>query len=91
MSIDLSTGWEYAPAPESAAIGAVKDRYLPYVDGAFVEGRGEDLETFNPGTGEVLTTVSRSTAADVDVAVPAARAAAIVLSIIGSTVVSQSR
>ena len=32
--------WEYAPAPESAAIGAIKDRYLPFIDGTFVEGGG---------------------------------------------------
>ena len=30
--------WEYAPAPESAAIAGVKDRYLPFIDGTFVEG-----------------------------------------------------
>ncbi|MEO7093811.1 MAG: aldehyde dehydrogenase family protein [Polyangiales bacterium] len=71
----LSDGWTYAPAPESAAIAAVKDRYLPFVDGTFVEGHGDDAETFNPGTAEVLATVSQSTTADVDVAVAAARRA----------------
>ena len=40
--------WEYAPAPESAAIGAIKDRYLPFIDGTFVEGGGEDLITVQP-------------------------------------------
>jgi urate oxidase len=38
--------WEYAPAPESTAIGQVKDRYLPYIDGAFVEGRGDDRKAW---------------------------------------------
>ena len=33
--------WEYAPAPESSAIAAIKDRYLPYIDGTFVEGGGD--------------------------------------------------
>jgi len=35
--------FEYAPAPESSAIAAIKDRYLPYIDGTFVEGGGADL------------------------------------------------
>ena len=67
--------WEYAPAPESAAIGRVADRYQPFIDGAFVDGRGADLESINPGIGQRLTTVSTVTTADVDVAVGAARRA----------------
>jgi aldehyde dehydrogenase (NAD+) len=67
--------WDYAPAPESAAIGRVKDRYQMYVDGAFVDGRGEDLTTVNPATGEPLSVVSTASGADVDAAVRAARAA----------------
>ncbi len=43
--------WDYAPAPESASIGKIKDRYLPFVDGEFVEGKGADVDTINPGTG----------------------------------------
>ena len=73
--LDLTGGWDYAPAPESAAIAAVKDRYLPFVDGGFVEGHGEDVDTVNPGTGEPLAAVSTTTTADVDVAVRAARRA----------------
>src|SRR5690349_21797066 len=67
--------WDYAPAPESAAIGAVKDRYLPYIDGTFVEGRGDDLVTLNPATGERLSTVSTVDGGDLDRAVAAARRA----------------
>ena len=67
--------WTYAPAPESSAIAAIKDRYLPYVDGTFVEGGGDDLDTINPGTGEKLSTVSTVDAADLDRAVKAARRA----------------
>ena len=58
--------WEYAPAPESAAIGAIKDRYLPYIDGTFVEGGGEDLTTFSPGPAQPLSTVSTVSDADVE-------------------------
>ncbi len=61
--------WTYAPAPESSAIAAIKDRYLPYIDGTFVEGGGPDLDTLNPGTGEKLSTVSTVDAAGVDRAV----------------------
>ena len=67
--------WEYAPAPESAAIGNVKDRYLPFIDGAFVEGGGPDLDSINPGTAEKLTTVSTVDTTDLDTAVAAARRA----------------
>ncbi len=67
--------WDYAPAPESSAIGAIKDRYLPYIDGTFVEGGGDDLDTINPGNGEKLAAVSTVSPADVDRAVAAARRA----------------
>lgn len=67
--------WDYAPAPESAAIGKIKDRYLPFVDGELVEGRGADVDVVNPGTGQPLTVVSTSGEEDVDVAVRAARRA----------------
>ena len=67
--------WEYSPAPESSAIADIKDRYLPFIDGAFKEGSGEDRDTINPGTGDRLSTVSTVDAADVDRAVKAARRA----------------
>jgi aldehyde dehydrogenase (NAD+) len=67
--------WQYAPAPENAAIGRVKPRYQPYIDGAFADGSGADAPTINPGTGETLAQVSQSGVADVDRAVAAARAA----------------
>ena len=67
--------WNYAPAPESSAIAAIKDRYLPFIDGTFVEGGGPDLDTLNPGTGERLSTVSTVNAADIDRVVTAARRA----------------
>jgi aldehyde dehydrogenase (NAD+) len=67
--------WEYSPAPESSAIGDIKDRYLPFIDGSFKEGNGEDRDTINPGTGKRLSTVSTVNAADIDRAVNAARQA----------------
>ena len=65
----------YAPALESAAIAAVAPRYQMYVGGEFIDGRGEDLISVNPASGEPLTTVSTASAEDVDTAVRAARTA----------------
>ena len=65
--------WEYAPAPESAAIGRVKDRYRMFVGGKFVDGRGGDVASINPATESELAAVSWSSTADVDDAVRAAR------------------
>ncbi len=67
--------WDYAPAPESAAIGRLRDRYQMYVGGRFVDGRGDDVKTVNPANEEMLATVSTAAASDVDTAVAAARAA----------------
>ena len=67
--------WDYAPAPESAAIGRVRDRYQMFVGGAFVDGTGDDLTTLNPGTGEPLAVVSTASDTDVDHAVRRARKA----------------
>ena len=67
--------WEYSPAPESSAIADIKDRYLPFIDGMFKEGSGEDRDTVNPGTGERLSAVSTVNEADIDRAVKAARRA----------------
>ncbi|NNG35986.1 aldehyde dehydrogenase family protein [Nakamurella aerolata] len=66
---------DYAPAPESAAIGRIQPRYQMYLDGAFVDGGGADLTTVNPGTGEPLATVATAGKGDVDRAVAAARRA----------------
>ncbi|TKV58838.1 aldehyde dehydrogenase family protein [Nakamurella flava] len=67
--------WQYAPAPESPAIGRVAERYRPFIGGRFVDGRGEDVKTVNPATEEPLATVSLGAAADIDDAVSAARRA----------------
>ena len=74
-STSTAIHWDYAPAPESAAVGRVRDRYQMYVGGRFVDGRGDDVTTINPGTEEALASVSTAGIADVDDAVAAARAA----------------
>ena len=67
--------WQYAPAPESAALANVAPAYRPFVDGAFVDGGGEALKTVNPATEEVLAEVGTASPDDVDRAVAAARRA----------------
>ncbi|SDP02467.1 aldehyde dehydrogenase (NAD+) [Nakamurella panacisegetis] len=67
--------WDYAPAPESAAIGRVKQRYQMFVGGRFVDGGGDDLETLNPATAEPLSVVSTASGGDIDTAVGHARKA----------------
>ena len=67
--------WEYDPAPESAAIGRLRDRYQMFVGGTFVDGRGDDVKTVNPATEEALASVSTASTADIDDAVRAARTA----------------
>jgi aldehyde dehydrogenase (NAD+) len=67
--------WEYAPAPESAALANLKPAYRPFVDGEFVDGGGEPLKTLNPATEEVLAEVGTADQDDVDRAVAAARRA----------------
>ncbi|MGH3630062.1 MAG: aldehyde dehydrogenase family protein, partial [Sciscionella sp.] len=61
--------WDYAPAPENAAIANLRPNYLPFIDGRFVEGSGEPLKTVNPATEEVLAEVAAAGPADVDRAV----------------------
>ncbi len=73
--VRAASDWEYAPAPESAAIGRVRDRYRMFVNGRFVDGRGDDLTTLNPATAQPLSTVSTASVGDVDDAVGHARQA----------------
>jgi len=75
LGLRAATDWDYAPAPESPAIGRIQDRYRMFVNGNFVDGRGDDLKTLNPATAEPLAVVSTASSADVDEAVVAARTA----------------
>lgn len=64
--------WEYAPAPENAAIADLKPAYRMHIDGEFTDGSGGPLKSVNPATGEVLAEVATASDADVDAAVHAA-------------------
>ena len=67
--------WEYAPAPESRAIGRLRESYGMFVDGQFSSGEGGTFKTVNPADEEVLAEVAVAGEADVDRAVAAARRA----------------
>ena len=68
--------WDYAPAPESRDIVRLQSSYGLFINGEFVDPDGAaSLKTINPATEEVLADVAEASAADVDRAVAAARAA----------------
>ena len=70
------TSFDYAPAPESRAVVTLRSSYGLFIDGAFVDPvDGGSFKTTNPATEEVLAEVSEASAADVDLAVKAARRA----------------
>jgi aldehyde dehydrogenase (NAD+) len=69
-------GWEYAPAPESAAIVRIAPEYGLFIDGQFAPAAdGRQFATINPATEGPLARVALAGQADVDRAVAAAGAA----------------
>ncbi|TQS44969.1 aldehyde dehydrogenase family protein [Cryptosporangium phraense] len=66
--------FEYAPAPESRDVVALRDSYGLFIDGEFTDGGGV-FKTVNPADEEVLAEVASADSADVDRAVAAARRA----------------
>ncbi|GAA0738396.1 aldehyde dehydrogenase family protein [Dactylosporangium roseum] len=67
--------FQYAPAPESRSIVDIRSSYGLFVDGEFVDGRGESFKSINPANEELLADIAAADAADVDAAVRAARRA----------------
>ena len=68
--------FDYAPALESTAVLSIADRYGLFIDGKFVAPKsGKYFPTINPATEKVLSKIASASAADVDLAVAAARAA----------------
>jgi aldehyde dehydrogenase (NAD+) len=66
--------FEYAPAPESAALVDIKSQYGLFINGKFVASKGgKTFTTINPTTEEVLAKISYAELADVNLAVTAAR------------------
>ena len=68
--------FEYAPAPESAALVNIKNQYGLFINGKFVAPKaGKTFTTINPATEEVLAKIGYAELADVNLAVAAARSA----------------
>jgi aldehyde dehydrogenase (NAD+) len=66
--------WTYAPAPESRDVVQLRERYGHFVGGEWLEPK-ETYPTISPATEETLAEVGQATAAEVDLAVKAARGA----------------
>jgi aldehyde dehydrogenase (NAD+) len=68
--------FEYAPAPESRAIVAIRPSYGLFIGGEFVQSTdGSTFNTISPSSEEVLAEVTEAGQADINNAVRAARAA----------------
>lgn len=68
--------WDLAPAPESAGHVQLKSSYDHFIDGKFVApSEGKYFKTTNPANDKKLAEVAEGSAADVDLAVKAARKA----------------
>ena len=70
----MINNFEYAPAPESAALVDIKNQYGLFINGKFVAPKaGKTFTTINPATEEVLAKIGYAELADVNLAVTAAR------------------
>ena len=75
-TLDFGSKWDYAPAPEDFKHIKIAPRQELFIDGKFVApSTGKYFDSINPATEEKLTEVALAGAADVDVAVAAARRA----------------
>jgi aldehyde dehydrogenase (NAD+) len=74
--IDLNSGWEFDPAPESTAHIKLKKKYDLFIGGKWVKPKsGKYFKTINPATEEVIAEIAEANQADVDLAVKSARKA----------------
>ena len=75
-TIDFSSDWKLAPAPESTTHFKLKDTYDLFINGKFVAPKsGKYFDTINPATEKVLAKVAEANEEDIDFAVKAARKA----------------
>ncbi len=74
--LNFGDRWSYAPAPESSNYIKLQSRYKLFIGGKFVTPRsGKHFDSINPATEETLAEIADASAADVDLAVKAARRA----------------
>lgn len=75
LALQFGHAWDYAPAPESMKV-PLQDQYELFIGGKFVKPKSRSyFPTINPANEKVLAQVARANAADVNLAVAAARKA----------------
>lgn len=65
----------YAPAPESTSVLNLKKSYGLFIDGDWVDGRGDAITTISPATEKPIAEIAHANEHDVTLAVAAARRA----------------
>jgi aldehyde dehydrogenase (NAD+) len=74
--LDFGHAWDYAPAPEATDHIKIQPRYELFIGGKWRAPKsGKYFQTISPSTEQVLSEVAEANAADVDLAVRAARQA----------------
>ncbi|HEV7229799.1 MAG TPA: aldehyde dehydrogenase family protein [Bacteroidia bacterium] len=74
--LNFSSGWDYAPAPESTEHIRLEKQYELFIGGKFVKpSKGKYFDTINPATEKKIASVADADEKDVDLAVAAARKA----------------
>jgi len=75
-ALDFGHAWDYAPAPEGTDHIKIQPRYELFIGGKWRAPKsGRYFQTISPSTEQVLSEVAEGNAADVDLAVKAARQA----------------
>ncbi len=76
VALDFGHAWDYAPAPEASDHVTIQPRYELFIGGKWRAPKsGRYFQTISPSTEQVLSEVAEGNAADVDLAVKAARQA----------------
>ena len=74
VSLNFSTDWSYAPAPESSDHIKLKPQYELFINGEFTPpSSGKYFDTINPANEKKLALIAEANEKDVDKAVKAAR------------------
>jgi aldehyde dehydrogenase (NAD+) len=75
-SLDFSSGWVYAPSPESTDHIKLQKKYGHFINGKFIAPvKGKYFPSINPATEEKIAEVADGSADDIDKAVKSARVA----------------
>jgi aldehyde dehydrogenase (NAD+) len=73
-SLDFTSGWGYAPSPESTDHIRLEKKYGHFINGEFVApASGKYFTAYSPSTEKALAEVAKGDAKDIDKAVRAAR------------------